>query len=74
MEADGPHISVSGSTATGTIEGGENSSVTEVKLINRYLYKLPETGGVGVWAYVPIAAAGMFVLGALFVWVRRKEN
>lgn len=74
LEADGPHISVSGSTATGTIEGGSNSSVTEVKLINRYLYKLPETGGVGVWAYVPIAAAAMFVLGALFVWVRRKEN
>lgn len=72
LDATNDGTTVNGSTATGNIGQGNNSSTTEVNLVNRELVKMPETGGSGTTTFSVIGAG--LLLGGMLIVLRRKRE
>lgn len=73
LETKSTGVSVNGTSASGTINSGNNSSTTEVELVNRELVKMPETGGNGTTTF-SVLGAGLLLGGMLIVLRRKREE
>lgn len=73
LETRSAGVSINGTAATGNIKPGDNSSTTEVNLVNRELVKMPETGGSGTTT-ISVIGAGLLLGGMLIVLRRKREE
>lgn len=73
FELEGSTVTGSGSEISGTIKPGDNTSITEVNLVNRTSPRMPETGGEGTTTF-SVLGAGLLLGGMLLVLRRKREE